>query len=772
MTLNFEPLISPALWAALALLALAMLAWYALRRPASVTPRRWALIAALMAAGAALPLAILLNPTWRLTVPPPAGKPLLTILVDVSASMSADDLPQGQTRYAAAAAVAQACAKQMAGQFEIRTAEFSSHVTNVEASSLAARSANGEATDLAAAVAEAVASDRPGGQAILLLSDGIHNAGGGTANVLSALSVARAAAAPIYTKTLGGSAEINDLSLRLRSPQQLSFVGQSVPASVAVRRLGRAPRKVTLVLEHKGQELARQEAVASADGLAETRFLVRQDEPGVYRYDLRVEPFEGEVTRVNNYATLLLRVVDEPIRVLLLEGKPYWDAKFLVRTLLSDPSIELVSVVRLAEGRLIERTIKRRRADQNENTAAGGDKTAGDKSTGDAATQPAAAPLEEAWRIVADPAAVLGDAAALRSYQAIVLGRDAEVFLTDDALENVRHWLSRESGSLVCYRGQPTTRVNQRLGRLLPIEWDQAPETHARVQLTESGRELRWLDALGGEMPGDALPQLQSLAIGRAEKPKPLATVLAAAVGNSSQGELPVISFQPYGGGRVVVVEGAGMWRWAFLPPTYAEHHEVYAALWQSLLRWLISGAGLLPGQKLAMRTDKVIFRADEPATATLLARDEADLQGVQVALTGDDGQARNFAPAPAGDEPGVFRVAFGQLPEGRYEARLAGVADSHPAVQTAFDVRRFSEEQLDLNARGDLLARIAQNTGGAVLEGDQPGEIAERFAARLAGSRPEQVRRLPAWDRWWVLVGVFGVWFTTWSLRRRGGLV
>ena len=83
----------------------------------------------------------------------------------------------------------------------------------------------------------------------------------------------------------------------------------------------------------------------------------------------------------------------------------------------------------------------------------------------------------------------------------------------------------------------------------------------------------------------------------------------------SSPGELPVISFQPYGGGRVVVVEGAGMWRWAFLPPTYAEHHEVYAALWQSLLRWLVSGAGLLPGQKLALRTDKVIFRADEPAT-------------------------------------------------------------------------------------------------------------------------------------------------------------
>ena len=32
-------------------------------------------------------------------------------------------------------------------------------------------------------------------------------------------------------------------------------------------------------------------------------------------------------------------------RVLLVEGKPYWDSKFLARTLASDPSIELVSIV-------------------------------------------------------------------------------------------------------------------------------------------------------------------------------------------------------------------------------------------------------------------------------------------------------------------------------------------------------------------------------------------------------------------------------------------
>ena len=53
---------------------------------------------------------------------------------------------------------------------------------------------------------------------------------------------------------------------------------------------------------------------------------------GLYRYEVRADALPGEVTTVNNTAPLLLRVVDQPVRVLLLEGKPYWDTKFLVRT--------------------------------------------------------------------------------------------------------------------------------------------------------------------------------------------------------------------------------------------------------------------------------------------------------------------------------------------------------------------------------------------------------------------------------------------------------
>ena len=294
------------------------------------------------------------------------------------------------------------------------------------------------------------------------------------------------------------------------------------------------------------------------------------------------------------------------------------------------------------------------------------------------------------------------------------------------------------------------------------------------MTLTDRGRDLRWFESQGPAVAGDTLPQLPTLASSTAaDPPKPLATVLAAVAGGSGE-ETPVDTFQPYGGGRVVVVEGAGMWRWAFLPPAYADHDTTYGSLWQSLLRWLVSGAGLLPGQDMALRTDQVTFGSNEPATATLLVRREAAQGQIpHIELTGDALDApRIVTPTAAGEGPGVFRVAFGELPEGRYQARIADQPAEKSGARTVFDVRRLLEEQLDLKARPDLMARIAASTGGIELQAGTAAEIAAAFTAHLDRSRPERIRRITAWDRWWVMLGTLFVWTMAWGVRRHSGLV
>lgn len=769
MTFTFEPLISSTLWLTLVVVLAALLGWYAWNRPWSIGRIRWGIIVTLMGLSGAALLAILLNPTWLERIPPPKGKPRLAIVVDESASMGATDMPDGRSRYQAAIEIARACANELGDRFEISTATFSNNVLGATPSELSNRTPSGTVTDLANALSASIETGHPAGQVMLLLSDGNHNAGGGTPRVLASVAFARAANTAVFTKTFGSDATIHDLALRLQAPQQLSFVGQSVPVSAMIRRRGRAPESVIAVLMHDGQEVGRQQVFVPGDAETEVRFQVEQEKRGLYRYELRVDPFEGEVTTVNNYGTFLLRVVDEPIRVLLVEGKPYWDSKFLARTLSSDPSIELVSVVRMTEGRYLERTLKRIRPDaaKPDGQAANSDKAAAMiKSIADI-------PVTESWKVLKNGAQVLADTKSLGSFQVVVLGRDSESFLSDEALVNLRNWVASDSGALVCYRGQPMAQVNERLEKMLPVHWKANRESRFRMSLTDRGRDLRWFEPQG-QSSGDALPYLPTLASSAAaEEPKPLATVLATVSGSSGE-EMPVVTYQPYGGGRVVVLEGSGMWRWAFLPPAYADHDSTYATLWQSLLRWLVSRAGLLPGQDMALRTDQVTFGTGEQASATLLVRKEvAQGQIPQIELTGDGiKDARMIVPVAAGELPGVFRVTFGDLPEGRYQATIAGQPPEKSGSRAVFDVRRLLEEQLDLKARPDLMERIARSTGGVELKASDPGDIVKAFVSHIEKTRPDRIRRITAWDRWWVLAGVFILWTVAWGMRRNSGLV
>lgn len=769
---TFEPLLPSSLWLALAIAAAALLAWYALRRPVAIAPRRWFGTIALMAAALFIVLLVLLNPTWVEPVAPPAGKPVLTILVDATASMNTPDGPAGAPRYQAATAAAARAADALGKRFEVHVKSFTDAVTAMDATSLRFKPASGMSTDLASALAGGFEPDRPAGQAVLLLSDGIHNAGGGNARVLDAVRVAKALGAPVYTKTFGGQQSIMDIAVEIRSPQDLSFVKQKVPLTVRVKPTGVGTTKTDVVLFRDQKEVARRTVELTPAGPSDVHFMISQDKPGLYPYEVQALPLPGEVSQANNSASYLLRVVDEPIRVLVLEGKPYWDSKFLTRTLAADPAVALDLIVKLADNRFIRRTLSKAAEPATAPAPAKGDSSASASRT-------------ETWKILTDVSGLLNSSDRLKGYQIVVLGRDAEIFLTDTAVANLQNWVSQEGGSLVCYRGAPTAQANQKLAKLLPVKWTPGRESRLRVKLTDQGKDLQWVGGSGaaaGSGIDAILAKLPMLATSsQVDSSKALAVVLATAVGPGGAGgggnEMPAIVYQPYGSGRVVCLEGAGMWRWAFLPPAsqQQDQEEVYGNLWHSLLRWLISGANLLPGQKMTLRTDKVSFNTTESATVTLMTREEgaaSALPQIELIPEGADKPAQTIKPVPAGDEPGAFRVGFGKLPEGRYQARIAGSSNEDAGAKTVFDVKLLGEEQLNLAARPDLMKRIAEDSGGAAIEDDNIASIEQQFAQHMEKTRPAAIRRSSAWDRAWVLLAVLALWGITWALRRSGGLV
>lgn len=754
--LTFEPLIPSSLWLALAVGAVAVLAWYMLYRPPSVTRRRWSAMAVFMSAAIALVLALLLNPTWAHQSESAGGKPMVTVLVDSSLSMATPDANGGVTRFAAAGKTAADIANSLGSDFDIRIATFDRSVKTIDPADLATLSPNGTATDLTSAIDSSITEDRSQGQAVVLLSDGIPTAGGGAARVLQSARVAKSLACPIFTETFGGQVKSYDVSVELQSPQDMAIVGQKLPLSARVTHSGITTGKTVCTLLLDGKQVESRDVLLEPNSPTDIHFLITQDKVGVYPYEVRVDPMPGQTSLQNISASYVLRVVDEPIRVLVLEGKPYWDSRFFIRTLAADPAVAVTAVVRISEGRLMQRTLSHDRHSASDDQ------------------------MTENWSITTDPRQPLSSLDKLRGYQIVVLGRDVEPFLDDTAIANLQTWIAQQGGALVCYRGSPTRHADPQLDKLLPVQWSPGSASRFHMSLTSQGRDLNWLEM--DPVAGDPLPELPTLAGGDdLVKVKPLAVVLANAT-LADGSTVPAVVYHPYGVGRVVAVDGAGMWRWAFLPPEYQNQEKSYAGLWHSMIRWLSTDANLKPGQLVSLRADRVRFSADEPATATLLAREENGQTAVpNVELSRDDTTTPGttpfvpitLAPAPIGSEAGVFRVNFGLLSEGRYQAKVAGAKAEDPTSRIIFDVKKYDEEETDLEARPDLMGRIASDSGGSALTSDDvASELKSKFNEHEARVHPPLIEYASAWDRWWLLVAALGLWGASWGIRRAGGLV
>lgn len=785
MSLTFEPLLPPMGWVSLTALALVMWLWYASSRPKSCSKPLWALIVLLLASGMAAVLTVLLNPVWLERLPPPPGKPLLTILLDESSSMKTDDglgdaSAKGQSRFATATDAIAKLAKSVEGKFDVRVRTFAENSRPVDVEALQSTSPAGLTTDLATPLLDALVSDRPQGQAIMMISDGIHNASATVNQAIKAAGTAKARNAPVYTSIVGTDRQVDDIEVRVPRSQELSFVGQTIPVTVEIQQVGQVTDRINVTLIDPDGNETSEEVRITANATTELSFLVTPPKTGLFQYQVKANSLPSEATGSNNNTTFQVRVVDEPVRALVLEGKPYWDTKFLLRMLTSDPSLEVDCIVKVTSSRYLKRQlmlVDSQETTQPVDTESGGGETS--SPSGEAGPTESTSKLrfsrKEQTEFVESIEAILEDKEKLDSYQILLLGREAETYLSDLAVDNIRNWVSRSGGALVCYRGAPVAQPGRQLNRLLPVRWESGRqsstnESRFRVQVTERGNNLNWL-RIGGR---DGLTKLPALApSATTESIKPLAIVLGRS--NSDTSASPALTYQPYGTGKVVVVEGSGMWRWAFLAPEYQALEQTYGTLWQSLLRWLISSGGLLPGEDVALQMDQVVFTENESVSAVVLRRAEIENQPLpEVRLLDDQGRlVQTVQPIPVGEEIGVYEVFLGALPVGHYQATLTTTEAEQQVDKTIhFDVQPDLREQLEVSAKPAVLRRIADESGGKALALNNIEKVATLFNGYLEQSRPEQFQRTLAWDRWWVLLVVFAIWTTTWAIRRRNGLV
>lgn len=685
--------------------------------------------------------ALLMGPS---TIPPStteSGRGNLTILLDTSGSMLTEDCAgRPRIRYAIDRWLTPEQLAVLSQKIDVRLVGFDASSRALPAGSLhqpSELSTGARSTNYGAALRDAL-HDARGDHTLLVIGDG-HDTE--QRSLSATIALARKRGAPIYTVAVGSTSSPRDLALVAVPRQEYLLPGEAGQIVVSVHQV--EADAATTMVRLRGDGVAEDRPIRFAGRAEATIELpVGRDEPGVYEYTVSVDPVEGEIVTDNNSHTVFVEVTARRIRVLVLEGEPYWDTKFLAQALRSDPRIELtyISQVTQAPG-----------------------KRAGIVTRGEREAVTVPSGREQ-----------------FAAYDVVVLGRGIEHLLTPDAAGALAEHVATGAGHVVFARGRPYDAdtpagrdLQQRLAALEPVAWGRGLEPGAdqpTLRLTPEGliNPAFAFTGLPGAGTGDqitaALPSLTTLPVVANLKPATRALAVLSSSG------APAIVTMNYGSGRVFAVLGEGLWQWSLLPPRLSRYNGAFDSFWSNAIRGLAMGGEFQPGQDISMKLGRTSVRLGDPQVIDVtlkLAAPEAFVPSLR--LIGPDGQSHT---ASLGQVPGLetrYATSFTPQQTGAWSAVLDAPPLS-PARQTRrFSVYDLNVERLRTAARPQVLRELAEQTGGEFFTADQEVDLADRLRRqRVAQIIP--LRAEYAWDRAWVMAVLLGWMGIEWIARRQGG--
>ncbi|HZO90492.1 MAG TPA: vWA domain-containing protein [Chthonomonadaceae bacterium] len=741
--LHFEPPFLPVQTAALALIAVSAVFLLYARRELRQRVRRHPALPALRGAVVLLLALLLLNPVVSRPAPQARGKIPFLLLLDTSRSMATADVADGrpgrETRWEAARRAVLAnrsLLDALSQRYAVRLYGFDARATARPLGALLPLTEpGGKSTALGSAIAQAVSAnplprDAQAVAGLLLVSDGRDN---GTEYAPDAARAARALGYRVYTACVGQERKETDLLVAAKRPQVFSAPGQTVEIGAEIRDTGISSAPVRVDLLREGRRVASRNLIVTP-GRRAVAFPLSEPRKGFYRYALACSLAPNETNELNNRANVFLNVMESRARVLLLEGRPTWDAKFLAQTLREDPTVTLDCLYKLT-------------ADHYFALSGSADR-----------------PILRVPRTVEDFA----------RYDVIILGKGYEEFFDAAATEALQRWVGDRGGNLVFLRGRADERTPG-LGALEPVAFGDEEIEAARLRLTEAGRLHPGFAFSTGQDAQTVVRKLPALiSATRVQGEKALAVVLARAEGaaDESAKEMALLAYQRYGQGKTLAVVGQGLWRWAFLPPELAQYSHVYSEFWTQTIRWLVSESDFLPGQNIALRTDRTSYSSRETVNFLGYRRGPQPAAPPIITITQPDGTTATLVSAKGDGHAADFTASFRPRLPGEYVATVPPPPGQGRAVpaSAAFTVYPGQEEDANRSADPALMRQIAQAGGGEALRLDALQNLPEKLrAAEQAAVRKEEPRT--AWDRGWVLALLLGLLTSEWLLRRRAGL-
>jgi hypothetical protein len=592
---------------------------------------------------------------------------------------------------------------------------------------------------------------------ILLFSDGQNTGGRSPAEAAQA---AAAAGAPLYTVPVGTPSRLRDVAIVDVFTSGLVAVGDTVRVAVTIESQGFDQRPVKVELRDGDKLLDVKDLVLHSTEQQQLDLTFQAKDAGA-RYltvgvgevdpaTTRVKPLpeEPEHLRGNNTDVAFVRVTDEKLRVLYLEGLPRWDFRFLKNAMRRDHGL-----------------------------------------AGYAAKEPEIV-LEAEWRRLPpaqQSAALLRNLDELAKYHTIILGDVSPTLLNPEFVKLLDQAVRERGVGLVVAAGplHMPQEFDETLRNLLPVRLDDKaaagylPRNAAKpfhLELTPEGsvhEAMRFYDDPGRNQNAWAyLPPLYWCVA--AERPAPGASVLVwESQYPNRYGKLPAVAYHYAGKGKVLLVGTDSTWLWR-----QNVGDRFFYKFWGQGLRFVarrdqadskksrieVRPVRAQPGEQA--QVEVMSFAPDgsprgEPTlTAQVLAGDTASAVEL-TADTANKGRYTGNFPLPT---TGEYRVSFDP-------------GSGAEAVEAKIRVLDSSEELRHPNVNRPALQQLAgltkdvggKDLGGMLVELPDLAGIPDRLKGdtKVAASH----REATIWDNWLTLAVLVFIYSLDVGLRRLAGL-
>jgi hypothetical protein len=711
-----DPVIPPSWITALAVLATVLTVWSHLKAGTRVGRFRNGLLTVVRLVAILAIISLLLQPSREEKITPPTVEKSLVFAIDSSASMAENDT-EGVRRVDQAVR-----ALDEAGVLSDPAAPFRFYLFDKDAriitpDGIAATAAAGPETRIHSSLRRIFRSQSgapPAG--LVLLSDG-HDFEAVPPGHTAQLAQSRQC--PIYAIPFGAGGNARDVSIRVTNFHPYTFRRQQTRLAVTIRTVG-CPHEILTVELRRENRTVRTKRVETGDqSFHEVEFMVAEEDAGQFEYTFRVNTLPHELEAGNNTAVSYLNVLDEKVRILVIEGEPYWDTTFLRRSLARNDKLDVDALVRFT-----------------------GNRTRAIRSNPKRKDEPLATPKT---------------AADFTGYKAVVLGRNVETILGDDGIRELEKYVDEFGGIVLFSRGKAWS--SDLASPLEPVRWTDHT-TDAALEITGGGLALAPFKLLHAHSAKSALPEVV------AYQPAGDLKTLAAPYGQTASEDVAIV-YRRLGSGQTLSLGVANLWRWVFNANTEFDNN-VYDLFWDQLVLWLLANGGVSPSSDYAFQTNTANLPVGEEITFSLVLNAKAppnDNPVVTLYQGQDEAATLTLNPDPKGDS---YSAAFTPRGTGRYRAETK-LPNGKPAT-ARFMVFREQLERTETAADIAYLKQLSRASGGSLIE---PDGIKDLVSTLLRESSPMEPRtRLHAlWDAPKILLLITFLLAFEWYLRRRWGL-